>query len=44
MRADGIEITQNDALEVGTGIDNIGDNLLRNLLGVTIGRCGLLYR
>ena len=42
MGADGIEVTQQDGLDGATATDHVGDDVLANLLGCTIGRSCLL--
>ena len=42
MSADGVEVAQDDRLDGSTGVDVVLDNLLVDLLGVAVGRHGLL--
>ena len=42
MCAHRVEIAKQDALDIDTGMDIVGDDFLTHLLGVAVGRCGRL--
>ncbi len=44
MCTDWVEVSQDDALDVGTAVDIVGDDLLVDFLGVAIRRSSLLMR
>ena len=44
MRSDRIEISQDNALDGSSTLNVVVNNLFVNLLGIAIGRCGLLVR
>ena len=44
MSSNRVEVAQNDALDVGTAVDVVGNDLLVNLLGIAVRRCSLLMR